>query len=43
MGNGFHASYEMAHLKSAPPQCQNISGLLDIFKEKLVSSEKFDS
>ena len=39
MGNGFHASYQMAHLKSTPPQCQNISGLLDVFKAKLVSYE----
>ena len=37
MGNGFHASYEMAHLKNTPPQCQNISGLVDVFKSKLVS------
>ena len=38
MGNGFTTSYEMAHLKSTPPQCQNISGLLDVFKAKLVST-----
>ncbi|XP_065051656.1 rab3 GTPase-activating protein catalytic subunit-like [Rhopilema esculentum] len=35
MGNGFRVSYEMAHMKKTPQQCQNLTGLLDVFKSKL--------
>ena len=41
MGNGFRASYEMAQMKKTPQQCQNLTGLLDVFKSKLVSLQQF--
>ena len=37
LGNGFRTSFEMAHMRKTPPQCQNLFGLLDVFKSKLVS------
>ena len=37
---GFRTSFEMVHLKSAPKQYRHLSGLLDVFKSKIVSKEQ---
>ncbi len=34
---GFRTVFEMAHLKNFPSQYSHLSGLLDVFKAKLVS------
>ena len=33
---GFRTVFEMAHLKSIPPQYSHLAGLLNVFKAKLV-------
>lgn len=38
LGGEFRTSFEMSHLKSTPPQYNHLAGLLDVFKDKLVSS-----
>lgn len=36
-GEGVRTNFEMIHLKRSPPQCHYLTGLLDLFKGKIVS------
>lgn len=41
-GPGVRTDFEMVHLKKAPSQYNHLSGLLDIFKSKIVSYTEQD-
>ncbi|XP_018562940.1 rab3 GTPase-activating protein catalytic subunit-like [Anoplophora glabripennis] len=36
-GDGIRTNFEMVHLKRGPPHCQYLTGLLDLFKTKIMS------
>lgn len=40
--NGIRTSFEMVHLKRGPQHCQYLSGLVDLFKTKIMSPITFD-
>uniref|UniRef100_A0A0N7ZDJ5 Rab3 GTPase-activating protein catalytic subunit n=1 Tax=Scylla olivacea TaxID=85551 RepID=A0A0N7ZDJ5_SCYOL len=35
LGSGVRTDYDMVHFRQAPPQCTHLTGLLDVFKNKL--------
>nr|XP_022900950.1 rab3 GTPase-activating protein catalytic subunit [Onthophagus taurus] len=41
-GNGIKTNYEMIHLRRGPPYYKYLSGLLDIFKTKIISPVNLD-
>lgn len=41
-GPGLRTDFEMVHLRKVPSQYNHLSGLLDVFKYKLVSAVKYD-
>lgn len=41
-GPGLRTDFEMVHLRKVPSQYNHLSGLLDVFKSKIVSAVKCD-
>lgn len=41
-GNGIRTNFEMIHLKKGPQHCQYLTGLLDLFKTKILSPVSLD-
>ncbi|GJQ84643.1 hypothetical protein Trydic_g12672 [Trypoxylus dichotomus] len=41
-GNGIRTNYEMIHLAKCPQHCRYLSGLLDLFKTKIMSPTPLD-
>ena len=37
IGGGFRTSYEMINLRYTPHECNHVQGMVNVFKEKLVS------
>ena len=35
-GNGLRANFDTVHLKKTPPQFDHLSGMIDLFRSKLV-------
>lgn len=42
LGPGLRTDFEMVHLRKVPSQYNHLSGLLDVFKSKIVSAAKCD-
>ena len=40
VGGEFRTAFEMCHLKNTPSQYNHLAGLLEVFKDKLVSKLK---